>query len=310
MAAALTLQACAFAADYPDHAITMIVPAAAGGVVDITARGIQPGMSEILGQALVILNRPGAGGHIGNAMAAKANGDGYTILASAGSYLLSGVYRNLQYDPINDFVPIGMVATSGFILVVPANSPFKTIQDLVDYGRAHPGELNYASSGVGNSTHIGAEMLAHLTGIKLTHVPYKGSVNALTDLIAGRIDFFLDNQASSMPHLKSGDIRALGVTSARRLAELPDVPSIGEVVKGYQIEGWTGLFAPRSTDPAIVKKLSDALKATLDDPKTASIVSRSVGEAYYMNPGKLAQFMKEDHQRLSTIVQAANIVVE
>jgi tripartite-type tricarboxylate transporter receptor subunit TctC len=296
--------------EYPTKPITMIVSAAAGGVVDITARSVQPHMAEFLRQPVVVENRPGAGGHIANALAAKSPANGYTILASSGAALLSGVYRNLTYDPIKDLVPIGMVATSGFILVVPRNSPFKTLSDLIAYGRANPGKLNFGSSGVGNSTHIGAEMLAMMSGMKMTHVPYKGSMAALTDLMGMRIDLFFDNKASSISHIRSGAVRALGVTSPKRVADLPDVPAIGEIVPGYQIEGWTGLFAPTGTDKAIIDKLSGALKATLSNPTIAAKVSDLVGEARYIPPAELAQFMAMDQARLSKVVKSANIAVD
>ena len=297
-------------AEYPQKPITMVVSAAAGGVVDITARSIQQRMGELLGTSIVIDNRPGAGAHIGNAVVAKAVPDGYTILASAGSVLVSGVVRNISYDPIKDLTPIGMVASSAFILVVPANSPFKTLDDMVAYGKAHPNQLNFGSTGVGNSTHIGAEMLSLLTGMKATHVPYKGSAAALTDLIGGRIDFLVDNKASSLSHIRSGAIRALGVTSPGRSADLPDVPAIGEVVPGYEIEGWTGLFAPGGTDPKILQTLSDALKRTLEDPVLAAKVSELVGEARYLSASELLQYMERDRARLGKVVTAANITVD
>jgi len=297
-------------AEYPQKPITMVVSAAAGGVVDITARSIQQRMGELLGTSIVIDNRPGAGAHIGNAVVAKAVPDGYTILASAGSVLVSGVVRNIPYDPVKDLTPIGMVASSAFILVVPANSPFKTLDDMVAYGKAHPNQLNFGSTGVGNSTHIGAEMLSLLTGMKATHVPYKGSAAALTDLIGGRIDFLVDNKASSLSHIRSGALRALGVTSPGRSADLPDVPAIGEVVPGYEIEGWTGLFAPGGTDPKILQTLSDALKRTLEDPVLAAKVSELVGEARYLSASELLQYMERDRARLGKVVTAANITVD
>jgi tripartite-type tricarboxylate transporter receptor subunit TctC len=294
---------------YPSRPITMVVSAAAGGVVDITLRAIQPRLSELLGQLVIIDNRPGAGGHIGAALAAKAPTDGYTILGSAGSVLLSGVYRNLAYDPVNDFTPIGMVASAGFLLVVPGSSPFKNLQELIAFGKANPGKLNFGSTGTGNSTHIGSEMLSMMTGIKTIHVPYKGSVGALADLIGGRIDFLIDNRASSLQHIKAGSIRALGATSQKREADLENVPTIGEVVPGYQIEGWTGIFAPKGTDKAIVDKLSSALKTALSDPVLAKKVSELVGEAKYMAPAELSKFMQQDHERLKKVVNAANISV-
>jgi tripartite-type tricarboxylate transporter receptor subunit TctC len=297
------------AEQYPSKPIRMIVPNDPGGSVDISARIVLPRMGQLLGQTFVVDNRPGAGGHIGAAQAARAAPDGYTLLCSSGSVLLSGVYRNLPYDPINDFRPIGMLVTAGFVLVVPASSPHKTLQQLIDFGRANPGKLSFGSSGTGNSTHIGAEMLSMMTGMKTVHVPYKGSVGALTDLVGGRIDFMIDNKASSMAQLKSGATLALGVTPLKRLPELPDVPAIGEIVPGFQLEGWNGLFAPKATSTAIVEQVSAALKTALAEPAVAQAMADAVGDARYLGPAETAQYMEGDHERLSKVVKAANIVV-
>jgi tripartite-type tricarboxylate transporter receptor subunit TctC len=297
-------------AAYPGKAITVIVSAAAGGVVDLVARAVTATMSAQLGQPLVVDNRPGGGGQIGVGAMLRAPADGYTLLVSAGAALLSGVQRNLGYDPFAHIAPVGMIGTGSFILVVPASSPFTTLQDLIAHAKAHPGKLTFGSTSVGNSTHIGAEMLAHLTGTKMLHVPYKGSSTALTDLISGRLDFMLDNKASSLQHLQGGRLRALGVTGRSRAAELPHVPAIGEIVAGYQIEGWSGLFAPKAVPRPIIDRLSVALKAAIADPETSKRITEGSGEARYMDPGELQAFMVADQKRLAAVVKAANIIVD
>uniref|UniRef100_UPI003F498FDA Bug family tripartite tricarboxylate transporter substrate binding protein n=1 Tax=Cupriavidus necator TaxID=106590 RepID=UPI003F498FDA len=310
LAPVLTTHAGAAVDPYPNKPIQLVIPNVAGGAVDVSARALLPRMSALLGQPIVPDNRPGAGGHLGNAIAARSSPTGYTILACSGSVLLSGVYRNLTYNPIADFTPIGMFATGAFLLVVPTSSRFHTVADLVAFAKANPGKLNYASTGTGNSSHIAGEMLNMMAGVSTTHVPYKGSAPALTDVIAGQVDFLFDNRASSLPQVRAGKLRALAVTSAERMPELPNVPTVGETLHGYQMEGWIGLFAPAGTDPTIVGKLSDSLRKSLSDPAVAAKVAELVGDARYMSPTALARFMREDQARLQKVVKAANISVQ
>jgi tripartite-type tricarboxylate transporter receptor subunit TctC len=297
-------------AAYPSKPITVIVSAAAGGVVDLVARAITPTMSAQLGQPLVVDNRPGGGGQIGVAAMLRAPADGYTLLVSAGAVLLSGVQRNLSYDPFAHIAPVGMIGTGSFILVVPASSPFTTLQDLIAHAKANPGKVTFGSTSVGNSTHIGAEMLAHLTGTRMLHVPYKGSSAALVDLVSGRLDFMLDNKASSLQQIQSGRLRALGVTGRARTPELPNVPAIGEIVPSYQIEGWSGLFAPKAVPKPIIDRLSAALKAAIADPETSKRLAEGSGEPRYLDPIELHTFMVSDQKRLAAVVKAANISID
>lgn len=302
---ALSAAHLSWAQPYPTKPISLVVPLLAGGAVDAAARTLQPTLSQELGVPVVVENKPGAGGQLGNSFVARSAPDGYTALIATGSTLFSGVYRKLDYDP-DQLIPVALVATAGLLLVVPKNSPFQSLEKLIAYGKAHPGKLNYASPGTGNSSHIGSEMLKMLTGVEANHVPYRGSNPALTDLIGERVDFMLDNKASSLEHIRAGRLRALGAT-AKRLAELPDVPAISEVVPNFHIEGWIGIFLPKGTDPAVVNKLSSAIQATMTDPKVLAKLSAQLGEGKLMQGTELRQFIAQDRQRLRQVVEHAHI---
>lgn len=299
------LSSAGWAQGYPSKAISLVVPSLAGGAVDVAARTLQPRLTQELGVPVVIDNRTGAGGQIGNTFVAKSHPDGYTVLLNAGSTLFSGVYRKLDYDP-NELIPVAMVATAGFLLVVPADSPLRTLQDLIAYGKANPGKLNYASTGTGNSSHVGSEMFKMLSGVQANHIPYRGSSPALVDLVSGRVDFMLDNKSSSLEHIKAGRLRALGSTP-RRVPELPDVPAISEVLPDFHIEGWMGIFLPMGTPPAVVERLSAAFRATLGDPAVAARLSTQVGQGVLMQGNELRRFIAQDQQRLKRVVEHANI---
>ncbi len=310
LCAALVAPVSAQAAEptYPNRQINIVVPSTPGGVVDFTARLFQPTLTETLGQSVVIDNRPGGGGHLAGALVAKAPADGYTVFCSAGSILVSGVYPNLPYEPMVDMVPVARITAGGFLLLVPHNSPFKTLDDLVSYGQAHPGKLFYGSSSVGNSTHIGAEMLSHMTGMAATHVPYKGNMQALTDLVGGRINFMLDSRPSALPLIKAGELRALAVTSPQRAVDFPDLPAIAERVPGYQIEGWTGFFVRRGTEPAVIQRLAAALEKGVQEQRVVEGL-RSVGSVQaFLGPREAASYMAQDHERMAKTVKETGIV--
>lgn len=295
---------------WPSKPITVLVPSTAGGVVDIAARNVAPGIGTELGQSMVIENRPGAGGHIAAAAVARAAPDGYTLLCSAGSILVSGIVRNLPYNPMTDLTPIARLTLGSFLLLVGKDSPFQTLADLIAYGKANPGKLLYASTSVGNSTHIGGEMLSLLTGMKATHVPYKGNVQALLDLAAGRVHYSIDSRPPALPLIRSGQVRVLAVTSVQREPDYPNLPAIGEQVAGYGLEGWVGLFAPRRTPPEVMARLDAATRRTLSDPAVVQRMRESGGEPSYLNPEAAARFMALDHERISRVVRDANITAD
>lgn len=253
-------------ATFPTRPITLIVGWPAGGPADNVARPIAAQMSVILGQQIVIDNRPGAGGNIGSDLAARSKADGYTImLATVASHGWNpALYSNLSYRPIEDFAPVGLISTSPGTLLVPANSPYKTVRDLVDWAKAHPGKLNYGSGGVGSSQHMAAAMFKKLAGIDVTHIPFKGTAPAMTELMAGRVDMIITTGAT--PFVRSGKLRALAVASRQRLPSLPDVPTFDQAgVPAFHTDNWYGLVAPANTPRAILETLNAALAKALEN---------------------------------------------
>jgi tripartite-type tricarboxylate transporter receptor subunit TctC len=249
--------------DYPSRRITLIAPWPPAGAIDTVCRELAPGVGDRLGQPVVVENRPGAGSTIGTADGAKAAPDGYTlVMAGSGSMAISPtLYKELPYDPRKDFTPIALVARVPFILVVNPSLPFETVTDLIKYAKAHPGALTYGSGGAGSPHQLFAEMFKTMTGTEMTHVPYKGSAPALTDLIGGHISLLFADPAPALPLIKAGKARALGVTSAARLPAAPDIPPLAESgVPGFDAAGWGMVVAPARTPAPIVAKLYDAFR--------------------------------------------------
>lgn len=251
----------------PPGPITMIVGWPAGGPSDNVARLIAIHMAEALGQSIVIDNKGGAGGNIGTDAAARARADGSTImLATVASHgLNSALYNKLNHDPIKDFAPIGMITTSPSVLLVPTASPYRSVRELIEAARAQPGKLNYGSGGVGSSQHLAGANFKKITGVDVAHIPFKGTAPAMTDLMAGRVDFVLTTGAMSF--IRSGKLRPLAVASRERLPALPDVPTFDEAgVKGFYTDSWYGLVAPAGTPRPALEKLNAALTAALNKP--------------------------------------------
>lgn len=266
---ASTLSAQAESVDsYPSESVTMIVGWTAGGPADGVGRMVAAEMGKHLGQAVVVDNKAGAGGNIGSVAAARAKPNGYTImLATVASHgLNAALYDDIGYDPIKDFAPIGLVSASPSTMLVPLNSPFKTVQDYVDQAKANPGKLTYGSGGVGSSQHLAGASFKTRTGIDILHVPYKSTAPALTDVMAGRIDMIITTGA--MAPIASGKVRPLAITSESRIAALPDVPTFDEAgVKGFYMKSWYGLVAPAGTPEPILLKLNEALTKALQNPE-------------------------------------------
>jgi len=218
--------------------------------------------------------------------------------------------RNLPYSPMTDLVPVARLTLGSFLLLVGKDSPFQTLADLIAYGKANPGKLLYASSSVGNSTHIGGEMLSLLTGMKASHVPYKGNVQALLDLAAGRVHYSIDSRPPALPLIRSGQVRALAVTASQREPDFPNLPAIAEQVAGYGLEGWVGLFAPRRTPPEVIARLDAAVRRTLADPALMQRMRDSGSEPAYLGPEAASRFMALDHERVSRVVREANITAD
>jgi len=297
------------AQNYPTRPVRMVVPFPPGGAVDTIARVITPALSDRLGQQLVIDNRGGANAIIGTDIAAKAAPDGYTLLiVPAGHAITPSVSRKLPYDTVKDLAAVGLVGNGAYVLVVNPGIPAKTVSEFVAYAKSRPGKLNYAATGYGNATHLAGELFKVLTGVDMVYVFYKGGGPALTDVIGGQVSLIFAGVASSAGHIKSGKLRALGVTTARRAAALPDVPTIAEAgVPGYEVDGWYGVLAPAKTPTAIIKRLNDEINAVVatEDAKKRLL---AVGlQAHGTTPSEFHDMIVKDIERWSSLVKKARI---
>jgi tripartite-type tricarboxylate transporter receptor subunit TctC len=311
IALAFSLQT--FAQNYPVKPVRLIVPFAAGGNGDITARQIAPGRSELLGQNFIVDNRVGAGGVIGAEAVAKAAPDGYTLMMGSNSTVsvAPSLYPKLAYHPVRDFAPVSLVATTPFVLVVHPSVPVKSVKELIALAKTKPGRLAMASGGTGSSNHLVGELFQSLTGAKFTHVPYKGAGPAGVDLMAGQVDLLFDQLSSSVGPLKSGRIRALAVTSAARTAVFPEIPTMKEAgVADFEVTNITGVLAPAGTSAEIIGRLNAAILKVLG---SASVKERFAGLALEPAPSTPEQFsvyIKEDFARWTKVVKDASIKVD
>ncbi len=311
--AACALSTVVFAQGYPTKPIRLIVPFPAGGTTDISARGIAPGLSELLGQNVIVDNRGGAGGIIGADLVAKAAPDGYTLLMGSNSTVsvAPSLYPKNPYHPIRDFAPISLVATTPFVLVEHPSVPAKTVKELIALAKSRPGRLTMASGGTGSSNHLVGELFQSLTGTRLTHVPYKGAAPAGIDLMAGQVDLLFDQLPTSVGPVKAGKFRALAVTSKARAAVLPEVPTMLESgVLNYEVINVTGVLAPAGTPADILEKLNAAMLKVLSQPAVRERFAAVALDARGGTPGEFAAFIKEDFARWTKVVKDANIKVE
>ena len=299
--------------DYPIKSLRLIVPFPPGGGNDILARAVGQRLSEVVGQQIIVDNRGGAGGLIGAELAAKAVPDGYTIfLASIGNLAFTPALRaRLPYDPVRDFAPVTLVATSAFIMVVNPAVPAKSVKELIALAKARPGTLNYASAGQGSSLHMTGEIFKLATATDLVHVAYKGSAPALTDLIAGQVQVMFGTMPATLPQVKAGKLRALGVSGARRSAAAPEVPTIAEAgVPGFEVLNWYGIVAPSKTPAEIVQKLNRDLLTTLKSPEMIESLHTQGLEAAGGTPERFAAFIKSEIAKYAKVVKAADIRAE
>lgn len=272
LATAATLPLAANAAAWPERPITIIVPGAPGGTTDIPTRLVAQKLSAILGQPVVVDNKPGSGGIIGTQAFMRAAPDGYTLLVgNTGSHAINySAYKHLSYQP-QDFMPLTDLISFANVLVVGAQSPVRSVADLMAQLRQSPGKYSYASAGIGQTTHLTAELFRLRTGTEVIHVPYKGSTPATTSVLSGETTFMFDNLTQALPQIRAGKLRALAVTSAERLAALPDVPTMAQAgVKDFVVMGWLGFFAPAKTPPAIAAALQEALGKAMRDPEVVA----------------------------------------
>lgn len=299
------------AQDFPKRQpISIVVPWAPGGNVDITARAIAPAMAEILGQSVVVENRPGAGGFIGSSRVAKSNPDGYTLLlGSSGSISIGpALASNPPYNPTKDLIAVGPIHSVPLVLSASGKSPIKNYADFAAKSKANPGALNVASAGVGSTQHLAIELIALKSGTKLNHVPYKGSGPAITDLIGGQVETMIDQMTASMPHIKSGAITPLAVTTKARSAGLPNVPTLQELgIKDIDMTTYTGIFAPTGTPPAVVKQINAALKQAMQRPEIRKQFESLGVEILNMDQAEFQNYVNKDFANSQAVGKAANI---
>jgi tripartite-type tricarboxylate transporter receptor subunit TctC len=300
------------AQNYPSQPIRLIAPFPPGGSVDITARLIAEPLGSELGTRIVIDNRSGASGNIGMEAAARAKPDGYTLVLNTIPLVTNqSMFDKLSWDPIRDFAPIGMVATSPHVLVVPPKTPARSVAELLRLARANPGKLTYASAGVGTTFHLCGEMFKDATGTFIVHVPYRGGGPALADTLGGQVDLSFPTVAAALPHVKAGTLRALAVTSTERFALLPDVPTLREAgVKDFQFAQWLALLAPAGTPPEIVTRLNSALKNVLGSKDLHDKFQAQAFEAFITTPEQAGKFIAAEAQRFSRLIKARHITAE
>lgn len=298
---------------YPSKPITILVPFPAGGTTDILGRLVGRHLASRLGGTVVVENKPGAGGSVGSAMVAKAAGDGYTLLlGTIGTHSINQyLYKKLAYDPFKDFAPISLIAMVPNVLVVNSSSQIKTVKDLIAAAKADPGKLTYASAGNGTSIHLCGAMFEQMAQVSMSHVPYRGSAPAITDLIGGQTTCMFDNLPSAMPHIKSGALRAVAVTTAKRSAALPKVPTIAESgVAGYDASSWFGMWAPASVPASLVGRLNEEIRQILVQAEVRQTLKEQGAEAAPDSPAQFAAYIQAEANKWSKVVQTANVQLD
>ena len=297
---------------YPSRPIRLVVPQSAGGSTDLVARPLAQRVADALKTSVVVDNRPGAGSIIGTDIAAKAPADGYTLLAVAASFSMSpSLYRKLPFDPVNDFAPISLLSSLPNILVVHPAQPMKSVKDLLAYARAQPGKLNYSSSGMATGTHMSMELLKHMTGISMAHIPYKGGAPSVTALLSSEVQLCFATISTALPHVKSGRLRALAVSTARRATAAPEVPTIAESgVPGYDYASWIGLLAPAKTPLSIVARWHSESARVMHTPEMKTLLQHEGSEAIGNTPQEFGRIIRTEVERWRIVAKAANIVAD
>ncbi len=317
VAAMLTLGAVAsgatLAQDYPTRPLRMIVPQPPGGGFDLVGRLVGQRLSELLGQQVVVENRTGAGTLIGTEAAAKSPADGYTLLVGGFSNIAAnvGLYKQLPYDPLADFVPVGMVCGVAYALVARKDLPQSSLAEVIDFARANPRKVTYASAGVGSGQHIIAAALGHLTGVEIVHVPYRGAQAAYQDLLAGRVDLFFDNAATAKPYLDSGQVKGFAVSTAARWPALPQLPTVVETgVAKLELESWFAIFARAGTPPAVLDRLRTEMAKVVQTPELAERFEKSGNRMLRMAPAETEVFIRSEVAKWPPIIRQAGIAAQ
>ena len=301
----------ASAQTYPSRPIRLILPFAAGGMVDVPGRILAQKLSESLGQPLVVENRAGAGSTIGAEYVAKSKPDGYTLMITSTTHVISAsLYKPLPYDPLRDFAPVMKLAEGPYVLVVHPALPAASVQELVALAKSRPGRIDYGSSGNGSSQHLVAALFSSMTGTQLNHVPYKGSDRAIQDLIGGQVSVGVLGTPGALPHLKSGRLRALAVSTSKRSAELPDVPTLQEAgVPGYEATIWLGLFAPAGTPREVLGTLHDKVSKVLATPDARASFAIAGLDVAVSAAGEFSAFVRAEHEKWGKVIREVGATV-
>ena len=302
----------AMAQDYPAKAVTFVVPNPPGGVVDTSARLVGDPLIKILGQAVVIENKPGASGNIAYQAVARAAKDGYTMLVSYSAYHVGNpsMFAKMPWSQA-DLAPVALIATATNVITTHPSVPANNLKELIAYAKANPNKLNYASQGNGSLSHIGTALFEQQTGTDMVHVPYKGSGAAIQDVLAGQVQVFITTPPSVMGHVQQNKLKAYAVTGKTRHPMMPNVPTVAEAgLPGFELEAWVGLFAPAGTPPAVIAKMSESVKKALEMPETKQRAQLLGVEPHYMGPDALAALVKKDTEYWSKIIKTRNITAD
>jgi tripartite-type tricarboxylate transporter receptor subunit TctC len=301
----------ASALDYPTRPVRLVVGFAAGGAPDIIARLLGQPLSEQFGQTFVIENRPGAGTNIAAETVVRAAPDGYTLLLVTSPNMINAtLYANLNFNFVRDIAPVGTIGRNPFVMVINPEFPTKTVGEFIAYAKANPGKINMTSTGTGNLTHFSGELFKMMAGIDMLHVPSHGEMEAQSDLLTGRVQVMFDPIVSSIGYIREGKLRALAVTTATRLATLPDVPTVGEFVPGYEVAGWLGIGAPKDTPIEIIDKLNKAIGAGLADPNIKTRLADLGFLPTSMTPAEFGKFIADETDKWARVVKFAGVKLD
>jgi tripartite-type tricarboxylate transporter receptor subunit TctC len=301
------------AASYPDHPIRLVVPFPAGGGADTLARIVMPRVGQELGVPIIIDNRPAAGGNVGAEFVARAPPDGYTLLyGTNGTHAINAaLYSNLRFDPVRDFAPISRMTTITALLVVNPDFPVNSVAELIQFAKSHPGEVNFASAGNGTTSHLAGELFGTMAGIDIVHVPYRGGALAIKDVMAGQVQMMIDVMPNAYPLAKSGKVRGLASTTARRSPAAPEYPTIAESgVPGYDVSAWDAIFAPAGTPPEIIDQLNLAIRRALDDPDVVRSLLAHGAQPVPSTPGELARYAAAESRKWARIVMQSGAKID
>lgn len=298
------------ASKYPDHPVKMIVGFAPGGAADFLGRTAAHALTDGLGQQVVVENRPGAGGLIATNYAAKTAPDGYTLLFTSIPHVINPHLRKVEYDPVKSFEPVIQFVSVPLVLAVNPQLPVHSVKDLIDYAKARPGKINYASAGSGSSSHLAMELFKEMAGVKLNHIPYKGTGALLPDLIAGRVSATIASAVPLIPQIRNGKLRGLATTGPKRSAAIPDLPTIAATVPGYEVINWFGVLAPAGTPKPIVARLNEVLNKALQQPRMVKLLNARGADVVGGTPDEFARVIKADYVKWGKIVKESDAHVD